>query len=507
MKTNWHECIQRYVNGLATPDDAAALQEALKEDAELRALYLDYMNLDVALGAAAEAAAMTGNLPARAQASQTAAWKSNWLRWLSWRPLTAAAAIVLAVGLLWQFTRPQVQLLRSVGAEFAAASLASGELIGRSMELKSGLIELRFCKADATAVIEAPAKFRVEDAKTLRLESGRVTAHVRDGRQGLRVLTPHTDVLDLGTRFAVDVSDGRRSEVHVFEGKVEAAVSGVARHELLTTNQALRFSTSAKPESREVRTGTFVQPEEMKSLAAGVKAGQARRALAAEAKLKQDTALIGWIGFENQPDGSHIEHGGEVRGARRVQGRFPGSHALEFVDTDDHAKLNLNATTRQLTLMTWVRLDRVPEGISSLYHTDGWDTPGQVHWSFLNNGQMRFGMHSAPAAEGNGRELWPESGDPLLGQLGRWVHLAVVYDADTQQVSFYTNGKFDSTVAMKAGLPAVLGPAQIGNWNLKNSFTTQHRRLSGRMDELVALRRMLSASEIHDYYQASNPYQ
>jgi anti-sigma factor RsiW len=56
MKHHWHEQIQRYVSGQASAEEVAALQAALNEDAELRALYLDYMNLDVALGAAAEAA-------------------------------------------------------------------------------------------------------------------------------------------------------------------------------------------------------------------------------------------------------------------------------------------------------------------------------------------------------------------------------------------------------------------------------------------------------------------
>jgi hypothetical protein len=56
MRNHWHEQIQRYVNGQAGAGEVAALQAALDEDADLRALYLDYMNLDVALGAAAEAA-------------------------------------------------------------------------------------------------------------------------------------------------------------------------------------------------------------------------------------------------------------------------------------------------------------------------------------------------------------------------------------------------------------------------------------------------------------------
>jgi anti-sigma factor RsiW len=61
MNNHRHEQIQRYLSGQASAAETAALQAALSEDAELRALYLDYMNLDVALGAAAEAAAVSEN--------------------------------------------------------------------------------------------------------------------------------------------------------------------------------------------------------------------------------------------------------------------------------------------------------------------------------------------------------------------------------------------------------------------------------------------------------------
>ena len=61
MNAHWHEQIQRCMTGDATPEEIAALQQTLKDDAELRALYLDYLNLDVALGAAAEAVAITEN--------------------------------------------------------------------------------------------------------------------------------------------------------------------------------------------------------------------------------------------------------------------------------------------------------------------------------------------------------------------------------------------------------------------------------------------------------------
>ena len=63
MKNNAHEQIQRYMNGQASTEEAAALQTALKNDADLRALYLDYMNLDVALAGAAGVTLLITTLP------------------------------------------------------------------------------------------------------------------------------------------------------------------------------------------------------------------------------------------------------------------------------------------------------------------------------------------------------------------------------------------------------------------------------------------------------------
>lgn len=59
MNNHWHEQIQRHLNGQSSAEEAAAMHRALSEDAELRALYVDYANLDVALGAAAEKAVLT----------------------------------------------------------------------------------------------------------------------------------------------------------------------------------------------------------------------------------------------------------------------------------------------------------------------------------------------------------------------------------------------------------------------------------------------------------------
>ena len=93
MKNHWHEQIQRYVNGQSSAEEAASLQAALNEDAELRALYLDYMNLDVALGAAAEMATITENGTGRMATFPQPPAPHYW-RWLAATAACAALAVL-----------------------------------------------------------------------------------------------------------------------------------------------------------------------------------------------------------------------------------------------------------------------------------------------------------------------------------------------------------------------------------------------------------------------------
>jgi len=92
MKENWHEEIQRYVAGDSTEEETAALQQALKDDAGLRALYLDYLNLEVALGVAAEMA-MTSESGVGRIVIYPQAWPvlRHW-RWLAATAVGAGAA-------------------------------------------------------------------------------------------------------------------------------------------------------------------------------------------------------------------------------------------------------------------------------------------------------------------------------------------------------------------------------------------------------------------------------
>lgn len=94
MNRDWHDFIQRYIAGTLSDEQALVLQNGLKCDKDLRALYLDYMNLDVALGSHAESRDAVNEFLTSPMAGEA----SCSTLWLSWRPLAAAAAgIVLGI--------------------------------------------------------------------------------------------------------------------------------------------------------------------------------------------------------------------------------------------------------------------------------------------------------------------------------------------------------------------------------------------------------------------------
>jgi hypothetical protein len=98
MTTNWHDLIQRYISGTIKETETVALEQQLKTDAALRDWYLDALNLDSALEAAAESAQTALSLPVPFSQRALTPVGATSTHWFAWRPLTAAAA-GLVIGL------------------------------------------------------------------------------------------------------------------------------------------------------------------------------------------------------------------------------------------------------------------------------------------------------------------------------------------------------------------------------------------------------------------------
>jgi catechol 2,3-dioxygenase-like lactoylglutathione lyase family enzyme len=405
---------------------------------------------------------------------------------LAWLAASACLAAVVIGGLI--SNRPYATVTVGIGT----AGLDTGRKVrGESYELAAGVLELETGRG-AQIVIEAPASFRFESSQRLRLTKGRIAAEVPPRAKGFTVVTPSGEAIDLGTRFAVDVPASGAAEVHVFSGEVVARATAKTPTSL---RDGEAFSLAANA-SRELRTAAFIRSGEVAELAAAVTAGQERHAQEASDRLHEDPALIAAIDFEAD------DHAGQYR---VVQGRWPGSRAADFTNVGDHLSLTVggDADWPQLTVAAWVRLDRLGELYQSLYHTDGWskENPGQVHWMIVNSGVMRLALPGwrlgAGAIE---RHEHPESRTPVLGTEGRWMHLAFVYDSEARTASFFVDGRPDGVTELEFAPPARLGPARVGNWNDRD------RTLSGRIDELVFVGRVLSADEIRSLYESGVPY-
>jgi anti-sigma factor RsiW len=125
MKSHWHETIQQYVDGQSSAEEAAALFNGLNKDADLRALYLDYMNLDMALGAMADAVAVEengSNWMTSLHEARAGAWQHLW----RWATAAAAMAALILFAMLPRAPKPA-----SAGQNVAAAITSSQNAIAR----------------------------------------------------------------------------------------------------------------------------------------------------------------------------------------------------------------------------------------------------------------------------------------------------------------------------------------------------------------------------------------
>ncbi len=473
---------QCYLAGSIDAEGMARLNALLAADPEARRRFAEQLNLDSALATQAMGWRAEPTAPLRPRAAMR--WQSGWTAALV---SAAAACVALAT---WIFESRDFAKVENV-AGFTQLTPGS-PLNGDRHEMSGGTLALVTAKG-ARVVIEAPAVFQFESAQRLHLIRGRLSAAVPPAAKGFTVITPSGTAVDLGTRFGVDVPATGDAEVHVFEGEVIAHAPHDRRS--LRTGDAVTMTTAGHA-ARETRSAAFIQSDEVGDLTAGLAAGQRARSDAALANLRDDPALIALLDFET---------GGETGAFRTVQGRWPGSRAPEFVEVGDHLKLDLGGERSwpRLTLAAWVRLDRLDALYQSLLHTDGWtaSNPGQVHWMVNRFSTMRLALKGNTLAPGSPEpDSFPDSRTPVLPEIGRWVHLAVVYDSEARTTRFFLNGRFDSESREATAHPARLGPSQIGNWNRTD------RKLSGRIDEMLFLGRAMTDAEIRTLFEAGNPY-
>ena len=226
--------------GRASDEEIDRLQQLLMADLDATDHYLDYVDTHANLADASVGAEVVPFPVSR--------------RPQIWQFIGAIAALILVALFSWSLLQPEPKSTEQPNyiaiVTHAEGALWEGEdasvIIGSALtpgmiELCEGRVELEL-NSGVQVALEGQTRFRLVDAKHGVLEEGMLSANVPPEGLGFTVDTPQMEVVDLGTRFGLNVTKVA-SEVHVFDGEVEATLQRDTQRsqtELLTTSHTRR---------------------------------------------------------------------------------------------------------------------------------------------------------------------------------------------------------------------------------------------------------------------------
>lgn len=298
--------IAEYARGDISEVRLRRLEGALRSDEGFRSEFIEFMNVDTALGDLAalsesEIVELDGITPGAGKAAHLNAETKPELTSASlaepdartaiksvtnrghWKKIAAlAACLLVTVAFWWQFgtdarhenqvahendealgsVRDATQIafatvIQSVDVQWVVGKpLKVGDRVSAGeLQLDAGIVHLRF-DSGVGITLEGPADFEVMSAEVTQLRSGLLTATVPTGAEGFRVDTPSAQVVDLGTAFGIDQRPDGTSVVSVFDGEVEI-VSDDSNKRLLTEGKSIQLATDGSASDLEFTSQPF----------------------------------------------------------------------------------------------------------------------------------------------------------------------------------------------------------------------------------------------------------
>ncbi|WP_437203250.1 hypothetical protein [Planctomicrobium sp. SH664] len=244
----FHLLVEAALSGQLTQLEHEELEQLLRESQELRSRYLQIMHTQIDLDTVSQRFPPPDDqvTPVR----QPVRTKPKAVRWF-----TAGVVAVVGMLTLWmswaRFASQPEQIavspsdntlsppgptaidLSPVIAETAGAKLfgegfdpVPGErlVFEKKYVLTQGYLALKFASG-ARAVLKAPAVFTPLEPEKLQVRSGQCSVHAPPGAEGFQVISPTAEVVDLGTRFVVDVAETGETELLVIDGAATMAAT------------------------------------------------------------------------------------------------------------------------------------------------------------------------------------------------------------------------------------------------------------------------------------------
>lgn len=259
-------------------EDFCRLHTLLEQEPQLRIAFLEYMNTCAFLEDSASYSEEFFNHSTKSDSDEipSGPTPAKTLKFPSW-VIAVAAAVALAF-IPWSLVRTarpysittRVIASHNVSADQSGQAFTVGdELQLNTIALERGLVRLELPRGVVIDIF-GPAKGHFENETRFHLESGRVNVDVGPHGKGFTIVTANAEIVDLGTRFGVDIDQNADAKVAVFFGEVEVhSKGGPSKLRLLTEGEGVRVDSGGKtsrlmsitiPDEADPSTPQFSQP-------------------------------------------------------------------------------------------------------------------------------------------------------------------------------------------------------------------------------------------------------
>lgn len=533
MKCEISRLVDAWLQGDLSDEDFTKFEKLLAVNPDARQLLRLEVNLDMVLR---EHASLTAGLMAwSGEADSPKKIIKRPSQWRSWKALAVAASVAVTLSggaFLWGSKHARNQqlgkeemnlgcaiLTKVVNAEWldgGSAMRVGDTLKAGNLKLACGFAQIEFFSG-ATLLLEGDAEIEIVSPSEVICHSGKARVRVPPPARGFQLHAPDLKLVDLGTEFGVQVNpEDLSSEVHVFEGEVEAFPNN---HQLISLKggQGLRKTGDDLQHLPYIRPDDFMCMEVMD----GISAARANVRFDAwsgwENQATDDSRLLAFYAFKrstkwerllsNSAGPEKFACNGGIVGARWTQGRWPMKDALEFKRPGDRVRIQVKGEYEGLTFSCWVKVDGLDRKYNALLLTDGYE-PGEPHWQILQDGRVMFSI-AYPQSDNADKLLDQVYYSPVIftrSNLGRWHHLAVTYDNCSGEAIQFVDGKkvsHDSSELYQPGRKIVYGSCELGNWGLPaQGHQFPIRNLNGCLDEFSIYNTALTQTEVRKMYEA-----
>ncbi|MBI9018315.1 MAG: FecR domain-containing protein [Phycisphaerae bacterium] len=441
--------------------------------------------------------------------------KRSYLSKMSILQIVGAVAAVLAMAFLLEWissisnrvSPPSVVTYAMITGQRDAVwqnnDLVQGDKLGKdNLFLKEGYVELTFDDG-SNVVIEGPSTFSPMGYNELWLASGKASVVVDKNRNGFIVDTPHADILDLGTEFAVEVNEEQTTDLYVYKGIVQLQSKNALDSpiERISVCQARRINVGdSKIYDRDFRNAAFVRalPDKYE-----LAVRKAKPILywnfdddfsCLTNVMDQEKAVARFFGNFRLVDG--VKKGTEYNNALYFDGQ---SHMMVANTSMQLVKRNKN-----YTVAMWVRPEIVDkkQTILSMGVTTGSDSFVARRVDMLNNSfAMRF--YNTGGARGT------QIASNVDVAAGKWQMIVFIVADEGKLRKLYIDG-FEDNIEDRT--PNALPESNkendkliIGAFFGKKKITGASDYFKGTVDEISIFDRALSEDEIQELYKLANP--